>query len=256
MIVFGAVLEGAPALIIFGPLLTPIAQQLGVNPLHFGTVMVIAMGLGLFSPPVGLGLFATCAITGTRVQDVARPMAKYLVLLVADGAGARAGLFALAAEAARPVARDFEPRVTTIQDVARHAGVSVSTVSNVLNGRTDRMRPETLAARRGGDRRRCGFRPNRRRSSSRPARRRCSACWCPRMANPMYGYIAREIETVRAGALRLPRLLLGNTYRDTAKESALLRRPAGARRARRDRDLVAGRRAPFRVGRASAAWWW
>ena len=55
MIVFGAVLEGAPALIIFGPLLTPIAQQLGVHPLHFGTVMVIAMGLGLFAPPIGLG---------------------------------------------------------------------------------------------------------------------------------------------------------------------------------------------------------
>jgi tripartite ATP-independent transporter DctM subunit len=81
MVVFGAILEGAPALIIFGPLLAPIAQQLGVHPLHFGTVMVIAMGLGLFSPPVGLGLFATCAITGTRMQDVARPMAKYLLVL-------------------------------------------------------------------------------------------------------------------------------------------------------------------------------
>jgi len=81
MIVFGAVLEGAPALIIFGPLLTPIAQQLGVHPLHFGTVMVIAMGLGLFSPPIGLGLFATCAITGTKVSDVARPMLKYLLVL-------------------------------------------------------------------------------------------------------------------------------------------------------------------------------
>lgn len=83
MVVFGAVLEGAPALIIFGPLLTPIAQQLGVHPLHFGTVMVIAMGLGLFAPPIGLGLFATCALTGTRVQDVARPMVKYLVALLA-----------------------------------------------------------------------------------------------------------------------------------------------------------------------------
>lgn len=81
MIVFGAVLEGAPALIIFGPLLTPIAQQLGVHPLHFGTVMVIAMGLGLFAPPIGLGLFATCAITGTDVKQVARPMMKYLVVL-------------------------------------------------------------------------------------------------------------------------------------------------------------------------------
>jgi len=83
MVGFGAVLEGAPALIIFGPLLTPIAQQLGVNPLHFGTVMVIAMGLGLFSPPIGLGLFATCAITDTRMRDVARPMLKYLAVLLA-----------------------------------------------------------------------------------------------------------------------------------------------------------------------------
>jgi tripartite ATP-independent transporter DctM subunit len=81
MIVFGAVLEGAPALIIFGPLLTPVAAQLGVNPLHFGTVMVIAMGLGLFSPPLGLGLFATCGITGTQMTNVVRPMMKYLAVL-------------------------------------------------------------------------------------------------------------------------------------------------------------------------------
>ncbi|HEY1461728.1 MAG TPA: TRAP transporter large permease subunit [Casimicrobiaceae bacterium] len=81
MILFGAVLEGAPALIIFGPLLAPIAMRLGVHPLHFGTVMVIAMGLGLFSPPIGLGLFATCAITGTKLENVWRPMLKYLLIL-------------------------------------------------------------------------------------------------------------------------------------------------------------------------------
>jgi tripartite ATP-independent transporter DctM subunit len=81
MITFGAILEGAPALIIFGPLLTPIALQLGVSPLHFGTVMVVAMGFGLFSPPVGLGLFATCSITGTEIHHVIRPMLKYLAVL-------------------------------------------------------------------------------------------------------------------------------------------------------------------------------
>jgi tripartite ATP-independent transporter DctM subunit len=81
MIVFGAVLEGAPALIIFGPLLTPIAVSLGVNPLHFGTVMVVAMGFGLFAPPFGLGLFATLSITGTRMQDVVKPMGKYFAVL-------------------------------------------------------------------------------------------------------------------------------------------------------------------------------
>jgi tripartite ATP-independent transporter DctM subunit len=82
MIVFGAVLEGAPALIIFGPLLVPIAVQVGIHPLHFGTLAVISMGLGLFSPPFGLGLFATCAMTGTRVEDVSRKLLKYLCLLL------------------------------------------------------------------------------------------------------------------------------------------------------------------------------
>jgi tripartite ATP-independent transporter DctM subunit len=82
MVAFGAVLEGAPALVIFGPLLTPIAVQLGINPLHFGVIAVLAMGLGLFSPPIGLGLFATCAITNTDMASVVRPMAKYLLVLV------------------------------------------------------------------------------------------------------------------------------------------------------------------------------
>jgi tripartite ATP-independent transporter DctM subunit len=81
MIAFGSVLEGAPALIIFGPMLTPIAVHLGVNPLHFGIVMVIAMGFGLFAPPLGLGLFATCTITETQMPNVVRPMLKYFAVL-------------------------------------------------------------------------------------------------------------------------------------------------------------------------------
>ena len=79
---FGMVLEGAPALILFGPLLTPIAIKLGVNPLQFGTIMVIAMGLGFFSPPIGVGLFATVAMTGTRMALVVRPMMKYIAVLL------------------------------------------------------------------------------------------------------------------------------------------------------------------------------
>ena len=82
LIVFGAVLEGAPALIIFGPLLTPIAVQLGYHPLHFGIVLVIAMGIGLFSPPFGLGMYATCTIAQTRLQDVVRPYVRYVLVLL------------------------------------------------------------------------------------------------------------------------------------------------------------------------------
>ena len=58
-----------------------IGQQAGVHPLHFGTVMVIAMGFGLFMPPSGPGLVATCAMAATRMEQVAGPMLKYLALL-------------------------------------------------------------------------------------------------------------------------------------------------------------------------------
>lgn len=78
LVVFGAVLEGAPALIIFGPILVPIAEQLGFDPLHFGIIMVLAMGFGLFAPPVGLGLYATCATCGVTMNAVVRPMSKYM----------------------------------------------------------------------------------------------------------------------------------------------------------------------------------
>ena len=53
LIVMGSVLEGAAALIIFGPLLMPVAVKLGIDPLHFGVVLVVAMGIGLFAPPLG-----------------------------------------------------------------------------------------------------------------------------------------------------------------------------------------------------------
>ncbi len=83
LVVFGAVLEGAPALIIFAPILVPIAVQLGFNPLHFGIVMILAMGFGLFSPPIGLGLYTTCAICGVEMKNVIRPMVKYLLVSMA-----------------------------------------------------------------------------------------------------------------------------------------------------------------------------
>ena len=56
LIVMGSVLEGAAALIMFGPLLVPVAAQLGIDPLQFGIVLVVSMGIGLFAPPIGLGL--------------------------------------------------------------------------------------------------------------------------------------------------------------------------------------------------------
>ncbi|MGA9868358.1 MAG: TRAP transporter large permease subunit [Acetobacteraceae bacterium] len=81
LIVMGSVLEGAAALIIFGPLLVPVAAQLGIPSLHYGVVLVIAMGIGLFAPPLGLGLYGACLIGEVPIEVTVKPMLGYLGLL-------------------------------------------------------------------------------------------------------------------------------------------------------------------------------
>lgn len=81
LIVMGSVLEGAAALIIFGPLLVPVASQLGIAPLHFGVVLVIAMGIGLFAPPLGLGLYGACLIGNVPIEQTVKPVIGYLGLI-------------------------------------------------------------------------------------------------------------------------------------------------------------------------------
>jgi len=82
LVVMGSVLEGAAALIIFGPLLLPVAVKLGIDPLHFGVVLVIAMGLGLFAPPLGLGLYGACLIGNVPIEQTIKPIMGYLGLLL------------------------------------------------------------------------------------------------------------------------------------------------------------------------------
>lgn len=82
LVLMRALLEGLPALLIFGLLLLPMAAMFGINPLQYGIVMIIAMGLGAFSPPIGVGMFVTCSICDTSMENVARHMALYLAVLV------------------------------------------------------------------------------------------------------------------------------------------------------------------------------
>ena len=61
-IVLGSVLEGIPAIVLFGPLLFPIARAVGIHEVHYAMVVILAMGIGLFAPPFGVGYYAACAI--------------------------------------------------------------------------------------------------------------------------------------------------------------------------------------------------
>jgi tripartite ATP-independent transporter DctM subunit len=82
LVVMGALLEGLPALLIFGPLLLPMAAQFGVDPLQYGIVLIIAMGLGAFSPPIGVGMFVTCSICDTTMENASRHMIPYLIVVI------------------------------------------------------------------------------------------------------------------------------------------------------------------------------
>ncbi|MBV8600624.1 MAG: TRAP transporter large permease subunit [Candidatus Eremiobacteraeota bacterium] len=76
--VLGSVLEGIPAMVLFGPLLFPIAKQFGVNDVHYAIVAIIAMGIGLFAPPLGVGYYGACAIGKASPDEAAIRVIPYL----------------------------------------------------------------------------------------------------------------------------------------------------------------------------------
>jgi TRAP-type C4-dicarboxylate transport system permease large subunit len=77
-IVFGSVLEGIPAIVLFGPLLVPAAQSLGVHPVHYAMVVLLSMGLGLFAPPFGYGYYTACAVAKVSPDEAMWNMVPYL----------------------------------------------------------------------------------------------------------------------------------------------------------------------------------
>ncbi|HTU01229.1 MAG TPA: TRAP transporter large permease subunit, partial [Candidatus Sulfotelmatobacter sp.] len=81
LVVAGSVLEGLPALLILAPILMPIASQIGVSDLQYGIVLVLAMGLGSHLPPFGVGFYIACAICGTTIENSARAMLPYAIVL-------------------------------------------------------------------------------------------------------------------------------------------------------------------------------
>ena len=81
-VVIGALLEGLPALLIFGPILFPISRALGLDPVHYGIVIIAAMGIAFFLPPVGVGLAIASGVARVDIDDVSRNYTPYLVALL------------------------------------------------------------------------------------------------------------------------------------------------------------------------------
>jgi C4-dicarboxylate transporter DctM subunit len=81
-VLVGALLEGLPALLIFGPILFPISRAVGVDPVHYGIVIVAAMGIAFFLPPIGVGLTIAAGIARVDIDEVSATYAPYLVALL------------------------------------------------------------------------------------------------------------------------------------------------------------------------------
>ncbi len=78
-IFFGALLDGLPAMLMLIPLFFPIAAKVGVNPIHYGIIITANMGLALFMPPAGVGLFITSGIARSSIAEVTRSAVPYLI---------------------------------------------------------------------------------------------------------------------------------------------------------------------------------
>ncbi len=83
LLAVGIFMDMTPAVLIFTPIFLPIAtQQLGMDPVHFGIMMVLNLCVGLCTPPVGSVLFIGCSVAGVRIDQVIRPLVPLFVAMV------------------------------------------------------------------------------------------------------------------------------------------------------------------------------
>ena len=80
----GMFMETLAAIIVIGPILAPVAQNYGIDPVHFGLIMIANLATGMVTPPVGVNLFVACETAGLRVDQIIRPLLLFLATLIFD----------------------------------------------------------------------------------------------------------------------------------------------------------------------------
>ena len=83
LLFLGCVMEGTALLIIVTPILVPVITKLGVDPVHFGLIVVLNLTIGAVTPPVGTILYTVCSIVGLTIEEFTREILPFLVALVA-----------------------------------------------------------------------------------------------------------------------------------------------------------------------------
>ena len=83
LLALGTLMDMAPLILILTPILLPVVKTLGVDPVHFGMIMMVNLGIGLITPPVGAVLFVGSAVAKLRIEQVVRSMAPFFLILLA-----------------------------------------------------------------------------------------------------------------------------------------------------------------------------
>lgn len=82
LLMVGTFMDMTPAVLIFTPIFLPVAIQLGINPIHFGIMMVMNLSIGLCTPPVGSVLFVGCSVAGLSITKVIKPLLPMFLAMI------------------------------------------------------------------------------------------------------------------------------------------------------------------------------
>lgn len=84
LLAVGMVFETTAAIIILAPILAPIAIMMGIDPVHFGMIMVVNLAIGMVTPPVGVNLFVAAQIGNTSLEKISRAVIPLLIVMIID----------------------------------------------------------------------------------------------------------------------------------------------------------------------------
>ena len=82
LLIVGMVMDTTPAILILSPILLPIVTAVGVNPIHFGVVMVVNLAIGFVTPPIGVNLFVASSLTEVPVMEIAKKAMPMIIMFL------------------------------------------------------------------------------------------------------------------------------------------------------------------------------
>jgi hypothetical protein len=82
LLIVGMFMDTTPAILILTPILVPLVKQYGVDPIHFGIIMVVNLAIGFVTPPLGVNLFVASSISGVKIEDIIKKVIPFIVAFI------------------------------------------------------------------------------------------------------------------------------------------------------------------------------